>query len=94
MDILRWIEASDGADHAGRLADDLIYRVVATVGLPYQWSLANVMNMFRRLNTAGTRMGADEVEDALRRAIQNTASPFWTHLCTPSTSRPASSPKT
>lgn len=55
-------------EQAGWLNDKLIYRTVCATVLPHTWEIDQVMEMFRRMNTAGVRMEADEVEAALRRA--------------------------
>lgn len=57
-------------EQAGWLTDNLVYRQVCSTILPHTWGVADVMEMFRRMNTAGIRMASSDVEAALQKARQ------------------------
>jgi hypothetical protein len=74
LHIVEWAESGGAGDMAPEVAwrlgaemvDALVYRAkVSLVRLPAEWTTAQVVEMFRRLNSTGVRMTAEELEAAL-----------------------------
>lgn len=66
---LDWIKDGGDLEAISGLMDDLLYREIATVRLPHKWGVEEVVEMFRRINTAGVPLTLDEVGGALERCL-------------------------
>jgi hypothetical protein len=68
--VMDWISATPSGDEKWvYIRESFLWREVSIVCLPRQWTLPQVIESFRRLNTEGTRFDPADLETAIARAL-------------------------